>query len=265
MLANIFDTRVLLKLSRLLFPAKDGKLPQFYFQQILKYGFPVLFILGVFSPGSCQNVGIGTVSPHPVALLDLNSTSSVLLLPRMNNQQMNAIDNPPVGSLIFNTQQQQFMGYVRSYNSTLLVGGNIIVRPTNQWVPVSTGPRMLAWGIVDTIQGGALVRNGSENFSIVWNGYKFSSENEPSGTLNQYEISLTGNTVFNIDSMMVHVTPIGSNSWDQTPSVWFTNDGKILIKFADVSREAQGTFNETTKRRRSRFSFAVYDLRKVAL
>lgn len=213
--------------------------------------------------GICQNVGIGTSSPHPRAILELQSNNLAFLPPRMNNAQMQGMTSVPEGALIFNTQQQQHMAYVRSYTNTLIVNGNTITSSNFQWVPVSTGPRILAWGVIDTIPG-AVIRNGSNNFSIEWKGYKFSSETFTASTENHYEISLTGNATFNLDSMMVHVTPIGSGTWDQAVSVWNTTDGKITVKFTDVSRLAGGDFSTTSQRRRSRFAFTVYDLRQVA-
>ena len=171
---------------------------------------------------------------------------------------MEGVSSPLVGSMIYNTDMQQFMGYVRSFTPASLFSP-----PSNQWVPVSTGPRILAWGIIDTFPG-AVIINGSNNFSIFWNGYKFLSETFAEGTLNQYEINLTGNAEFNIDSMMVHVTPIGSGTWDQCVSIWY-DDGKITIKFSDVSRIASGDFFTVGVRRRSKFSFVLYDLRRKAI
>lgn len=52
-----------------------------------------------------DNVGIGTTKPDPSALLDLNSTSKGLLLPRMSEAQRNAIKNPAAGLVIFQTDQ----------------------------------------------------------------------------------------------------------------------------------------------------------------
>jgi hypothetical protein len=70
----------------------------------------LILILGVAMglKGVSQNVGIGTATPNSKAILDLSSTNSVLLLPRMTNTQMDAISNPPYGSLVYNTDQHQF-------------------------------------------------------------------------------------------------------------------------------------------------------------
>lgn len=53
---------------------------------------------------SAQGVGIGILQPDPAAILHLESTEKGLLLPRLTPAQRNAINNPPRGLVIFNTQ-----------------------------------------------------------------------------------------------------------------------------------------------------------------
>jgi N-acetylneuraminic acid mutarotase len=50
-----------------------------------------------------QAIGIGTNSPNGSALLDLQSNSKGLLIPRMTKTQRNAISNPATGLLLFQT------------------------------------------------------------------------------------------------------------------------------------------------------------------
>ena len=50
-----------------------------------------------------QNIGIGTATPDPSAILDLSSTNKGLLLPRLTKVQRNAILNPKAGLTIFQT------------------------------------------------------------------------------------------------------------------------------------------------------------------
>jgi len=47
-----------------------------------------------------QSVGIGTTTPNPSALLEINSTTKGLLPPRVTNVQRNAIANPANGLLV---------------------------------------------------------------------------------------------------------------------------------------------------------------------
>ncbi len=48
-----------------------------------------------------QNVGIGTAIPNPSAKLDITSTTSGLLIPRMTSAQRAAITSPATGLLVY--------------------------------------------------------------------------------------------------------------------------------------------------------------------
>jgi hypothetical protein len=60
------------------------------------------------------NVGIGTASPDPAAILDLTSTTKGFLPPRMNTSEINAIVEPQNGLIIYNAETHQFYGFTNS-------------------------------------------------------------------------------------------------------------------------------------------------------
>ncbi len=72
----------------------------------LRMGIKGLGFALLFKVVYCQNVGIGTTSPHPSALLDLADTTGGFLLPRLTTVQRDAIANPAVSLLIFNVDSQ---------------------------------------------------------------------------------------------------------------------------------------------------------------
>jgi len=72
----------------------------------IKLIISVLSILFAFSIQA--QVGIGTETPNASSLLELSSTSKGLLVPRMTEAQRNAISNPPVGLLVYQTNGQAF-------------------------------------------------------------------------------------------------------------------------------------------------------------
>ena len=53
------------------------------------------------------DVAIGTLTPHPSALLELSSTEKGLLIPRMSSVERSLIANPAEGLMIFNTDIDQ--------------------------------------------------------------------------------------------------------------------------------------------------------------
>lgn len=65
-------------------------------------GILVLIVVGLSVSTNAQ-MGIGTTSPHSSSILDLTSTSSGLLIPRMTNTQMNDITTPATGLIVYNT------------------------------------------------------------------------------------------------------------------------------------------------------------------
>lgn len=76
------------------------------------------FILSIFWIGSVfsQNIGVSTQSPDPSAILDIESTDSGLLIPRLTTTQRNTIDlsESPQSTMIYNTTDECFQVYVDS-------------------------------------------------------------------------------------------------------------------------------------------------------
>lgn len=66
------------------------------------------------STGSFDAIGIGTGNPRSV--LDINSTDSAPIMPRMTTAQMNAITSPVEGMLIYNTDSGKFAGYTGAWS-----------------------------------------------------------------------------------------------------------------------------------------------------
>ncbi len=193
---------------------------------------------------TAQSVGIGTTAPNNSSSLDLGQSAKPLVLPRITTSQMNSVTSPALGMIIYNTDEHQLYSYMR-FRSNLIIG-----QSSNRWQPVSTGPRMLGWGVVDSF-GTEL--NGSLTYSVTWDA-----------TNNWYRLSLTHPHEYYKDSMLLMITPVGNGAWDQIPSTGELIEGNARlasIKFTDASRIADG-FSVLLSRRRSGFHFVLYDLRK---
>jgi hypothetical protein len=212
--------------------------------------------------GGTQNVGIGTSTPNVSAILDISGTSGGLLLPRLTTTQMNNMDDPARGLIIYNTTLQRPYGFY----------GNTASLP-QRWRSMG-GPEVLAWGFVDScntpcgIESNDInpvrIISGSGNFNVRWVG----------GDSRWYEIipsqsstwnplfTFGNNRGFSIDSMMLIITPVGNGTWDLTPSVGSTTisptDVRATVKFTDISRMSSDNFSTTSARRRSKFYFVMY-------
>jgi len=93
----------------------------------MKIPILLLFFLVVNLSLLSQNVGVNTDGSHPdnSAILDIQSTTKGLLIPRLSTSEMNNISNPATGLWIFNTQTNEF-----TYNFGTTV--------TPNWVTISS-------------------------------------------------------------------------------------------------------------------------------
>jgi hypothetical protein len=63
-------------------------------------------ILLIFYQSIAAQVGIGTTTPHPGAILDVRSTSKGIVFPSMTSAQRDAISNPPDGLHLYNKDER---------------------------------------------------------------------------------------------------------------------------------------------------------------
>jgi hypothetical protein len=204
----------------------------------------VFFLAASIGMLSAQSVGIGTTNPNAGSILDLGPAGKPLILPRLTSAQMNAVSPVAQGMIVYNTTEHQLYTWMR-YRSTTQINFT-----TNRWQPISTGPAMIAWGVVDSF---GAVKTGSSNFTVNWD------EDE-----RWYTLTTVSHPYYK-DSMLLMINPVGNGSWDQTVSTSEIVEGSIRranIKFIDISRMVSPNFNDFSSRRRSWFHFVLYDLRK---
>ena len=79
---------------------------------------------------SQQNMGIGTNNPDPSSLLEVQSTTQGILVPRMTEAQKNAIASPATGLLIYQTNNQAGFWYFDGTIWVLSVGPSGPTGPT---------------------------------------------------------------------------------------------------------------------------------------
>lgn len=81
-----------------------------------------------------QNIGIGTSTPNPSAILEVSSTNRGFLPPRLTFAQRNAILNPPQGLIVYCTDCGSNGGEPQYYNGTdwkNMIGGTAQEGPFN--------------------------------------------------------------------------------------------------------------------------------------
>ncbi|WP_034260749.1 tail fiber domain-containing protein [Altibacter lentus] len=84
-----------------------------------------LFILILFSAVAFSQVGIGTTTPNASAALDITSTTTGVLVPRMTEAQRTAISSPATGLLVYQIDNTAgFWFFDGSVWANLSTGGN---------------------------------------------------------------------------------------------------------------------------------------------
>lgn len=76
----------------------------------------ILLFLLIATQSNKAQVAVGNIATDPSAILDLTSSSQGLSVPRMTTIERNAIENPAIGLLIYNTDDTDY----NSYNGVVL-------------------------------------------------------------------------------------------------------------------------------------------------
>lgn len=88
-------------------------------QQKQNFIAAIAFVFGLNVVHAQNNVGIGTTTPNPNAILEMQSTSQGVLVPRMTTVQRNAIAAPTEGLLVYDIDVNCFFFYESSTTSWL--------------------------------------------------------------------------------------------------------------------------------------------------
>jgi hypothetical protein len=97
----------------------------------MKHLFMFCIVVSCVAKLDAQNIGLGTTSPHPSALLDVKSTNKGVLIPRMSNFQRIGIPAPANGLLVYDTVYNELYHYEGSKWVSIL-NSTYWFRPTNR-------------------------------------------------------------------------------------------------------------------------------------
>ncbi|WP_347268994.1 tail fiber domain-containing protein [Paracoccus sp. (in: a-proteobacteria)] len=130
------------------------------------------FALSMTICSQAQNVGIGTTTPDASAQLDISSTTSGLLAPRMTKAQRDAITTPATGLLIYQTDKTHGFYYydgstwkmVTSGGEAWLLNGNNNTDPATNFIG-TTDDQSLNFRVNNT-RAGYLSSNGNVFWGI---------------------------------------------------------------------------------------------------
>lgn len=112
----------------------------------LPFGCGLIGLMSLPNQAAAQNnVGIGTLTPAPSALLDLQAADKGLLIPRTDTTVINALGTPATGLLIYQTSSNTFYYFDGSFWRTLAtnnsgssnawdLSGNAGTNPSNNFI-----------------------------------------------------------------------------------------------------------------------------------
>jgi hypothetical protein len=128
----------------------------------MKQLFLLIFLIFSFCNQGISQVGIGTNAPHASAMLDLQSTNTGILIPRVSLAQLMAISNPANGLQVF------------CYTDSKLY---IYISNENKWKEVAFGPGSIS--IADDDSDGII--EALDNCPLLYNPDQIDSDADGAG------------------------------------------------------------------------------------
>ncbi len=224
-------------------------------QKLLFTSILLVFCFGAFS----QNVGIGTTTPHASAKLEVASTNSGFLPPRMTYAQRNAISSPAQGLIIYCTDCGTNGGEPQYYNGTkwLNMSGTTAAISNNLFKYMTFTPNA-SWNY-QTDSAGRIIpytlTSTTLDTSISGKTYHIFNSTDTSGTSHEY-YNITGRDYYQYNQLSSTIPaselhylndslPVGAN-WKDTFSVTqtgitFSGNIRYTVDSVGVSAIVNGT------------------------
>lgn len=206
-----------------------------------------------------QNIGIGTVTPHASAQLDVSSTTRGLLAPRMTTAQRNAIASPAKGLLVYDTDLNSLFHFNGLAWANISGGSNFSLpfaaavnlnSPTFQiensgsgdvlFLGASSGSAINAY---NTGNSAAITVSATNGFGVYAQSFNsipvFALSNNANNTLPAIRANNTGGGV-GIDAMSATQSAIKAASNNQFASIEATNPHVSGIGVLGISTNGIG-------------------------
>jgi len=196
---------------------------------------------------SSAQVGIGTSNPDASSVLEIQSTSKGLLIPKLSKTQRDAINSPAVGLLLYQIDNNPGFYYYTASNTWIRIGEETIITANTASITTNQGAITTNTSSITTNQG-AITTNTSSitanindiatNTASITSNLGVIGSNTISITSNQGAIttntsSITSNTnkiAANTASITSNLGAIGSNTISIT-----SNQGAITTNTASIT------------------------------
>jgi hypothetical protein len=167
----------------------------------------ILLVL-LHSPVTAQNnVGIGTTTPDPSAILDLTSSDKGFLVPRLTTIEMNSVPSPASGLLIYNTTVSGFY----YYNGVAWLP---FLAPNNGWLLTGNAGTSAESNYLGTSDGNALAirTNATQRMIVLSTGEVGIGVSLPTSRLAVGDGNLTLTNTTNTSSELRYYEPSASGT-----------------------------------------------------
>ena len=186
------------------------------------YIFQIILLCSTFS---WAQVGINTTTPNPSAALDITDTTRGILIPRMSQNQRDAIVSPATGLLIYQTDGTTGFYYYNGTVWTSFAGSGAGWGLTGN---SGTNPTTNGIGTTDN-QGLSVITNNTEAIRIAPNGNVGIGTNAPSTKLHMYTppLPVTFNDGFEDNTLPPFTTSGTGGNWTITTSQFNTGSYSV--------------------------------------
>ncbi len=125
--------------------------------KLIKHAALIALLVIPFINAKAQ-IGFGTTTPDPSAIVHIQDTAKGLLIPRMTTAQKNNIPNPAKGLMIFQTDSTegfyyytgtQWVSFANNYKQTLILTGDITNSEAAAKIAREVGPQTQEISIYD--------------------------------------------------------------------------------------------------------------------
>lgn len=211
----------------------------------------IFYLLFFASTLGAAQVGIGTSTPSPSAILQLESTTQAFVPPRMTDAQMLAIASPLSGSMVFNTTYNAMFvrtsggwkNFFETSNASVVLNkvfasGNSVVSTANNTYysfPLAATDALSIDGAIYSVLSNGKIKVAESGVYMVT--ASFSVSNMPSGT-KKYIIGLYQN------SALVGYLSRGTATLDATDE-WGTSGSLSVAAAANDTLELKYVINNS--------------------
>ena len=221
-----------------------------------------------------QNIGIGTTTPHPSAMLDVTSTAKGFLTPRLFKSQRDLIASPATGLLIYQTDNTPGFYFYNGAGWVQLVGsgssnywsqnGNNIFNNNAGFVGIGTNNPVSLITLKNKLSepGFTHIRDSSAEFGLdsVVVSESIGDYSASLGTTTNHQLNLTTNGLSRLQILPtgeVNISDYGTTTFGKlnvvTPNnsfgiAHFGDGGNILATRMGGVSAGIGTFSNTAMR-----------------